>query len=218
MTSGWPRRGHNLLEFFCADGYFLEMFWQSGFDVTGQEEDPELLARSRERMKNAAEFTQAAHQSLPYDDRSFDYVVCLSGLEFAPRPLELAREMFRLATHGVLLAFPCSWSLHGLGSLPGRRRGERRFFSPLQVSSLISQADNSGCGKSAWGGTLYTPAWMWGLKTPGRLNAIHAALPFGAFSMVRVDFNPPLGAGTVLVTGKRRLRREAAASGMGRMG
>lgn len=217
MTSGWPRRGHNLLEFYCAEGYFLEMFWQSGFDVTGQDQSARLLSLARERLKNTAELTQAHPEKLPFDDRSFDYVACVSGLEFAPDPQALVREMFRLATRGVLLAFPCSWSLHGLGRLLGRRAG-RRFFSPLRVSTLIRRADESGAGKTSWTSILLGPAWTW--KTPGlnRLNFAAGPLPLGAVTVVRVDFNPPLGSGRLLVAGKRSLRRETAPSSLGRMG
>lgn len=212
MTSGWPRRGHNLIELFCADGYFLETFWQSGFDVTGQDENAPLLEKARSRLKNTADFTQAHPAHLPFDDHSFDYVVCLAGMEFAEHPPAMVREMFRLATRGVLLAFPNAWSLHGMGRFLGRRRAGQRFFSPLSVATMVSWADESGVGKSSWGSTLLGPGWTW--KRPGlsRVNFAAGPLPMGAIAMVRVDFNPPLGASHLLVAGKSRLRRETATS------
>jgi hypothetical protein len=217
MASGWPRRGHNLLEFFCADGYFLDMFWQSGFDVTGQDQSPNLLSQARQRLKNTADLTQAHPEHLPYDDRSFDYVVCLAGMEFAENPPAMVREMFRLATHGVLLAFPSSWSLHFLGRFLGRRRPGQKFFSPVLISNMIRRADESGRGKSNWSSTLLGPGWTWGCQRLTRVNLFTCPLPLGAVSMVRVDFDPPLGASSrILVAGKSRLRREAATSGWGR--
>lgn len=218
MTSGWPRRGHNLIELFCADGYFLETFWQSGFDVTGQDQSAELLEKARSRLKNTADLTQAHPEHLPFDDRSFDYVVCILGMEFAENPPAMVREMFRLATRGVLLAFPSSWSLHGVGRFLGRRRVGQRFFSPISVDAMIRRADESGVGKVSWGSTLLGPGWTW--KRPGlsRVNFAAGPLPVGAVSMVRVDFNPPLGASHMLVAGKSRLRRETATSSMGRIG
>lgn len=218
MTSGWPRRGHNLLEMFCSDGYFLEMFWQSGFDVTGQDQDMDLLTKARKRLKNTADFALSHPESLPYDDRSFDYVVCLVGLESAENPSGLVSEMFRLATRGVLLAFPNAWSLHGLGRFLGRRPAGEKFFSPVRVSSMMRKADKSGVGKSSWASTLHWPGWTWKMPSLRRLNFAVAVPPMGAITMVRVDFNPPLGISTsILVTGKRALRAETVSSGVGRV-
>lgn len=217
MTSCWSRRGHKLLELYCADGYFLEMFWQSGFDVSGQEQDPALLAQARLRLKNTAEFSQARPHTLPYDDRSFDYVVCLTGLATDAEPLDLVGEMFRLATHGVLLAFPCSWSMHGLGRAFRRKAKFQKLFSPLQISSLISQADESGSGKSNWAATLPGPAWAWKSRRLAALNSLILPMPLGALGMVRVDFNPPLGASSILVPGQRSFKRETVPSSFGSM-
>lgn len=216
-SSVWPRRGHNLLEFCCADGYYLEMFWRSGFDVTGQEQSPNLLCLARDRLKNAAEFVQVNPVSLPFDDRSFDYVACLSGLEFVDDPVAMLREMFRLATRGILLAFPCSWSFFALGSLLSKKGRQRKFFSPLQISSMLSQAEESVCGKKYWSGTLTGPAWSWSIKSLESLNLAAVPLPLGTIGMVRIDFNPPLGMTKILVSSKRSFKRETAVSGLGRV-
>lgn len=216
MASGWPRRGHKLLEMFCADGYFLEMFWHFGFDVTGHDQSPRLLGMARERLKNTADFALSHPESLPYDDHCFDYVVCLAGLEFAENPQALVSEMFRLATRGVLLAFPSAWSLYALGSCWGRRSGGK-FFSPLRISSMIRRADESGTGKLSWGSTLLGPGWSWEMPRLSRINSASGPLPIGAVNVVRVDFNPPLGSSSILVTGKRSLRRETASSSVGRV-
>lgn len=221
MTSCWPRRGRNLLELCCADGYFLEMFWHSGFDVTGQEHDAYLLSQARTRLKNAAEFTQARPESLPFDDRSFDYAVCLSGLESIDNPEELTKEIFRLATHGVLLAFPCSWSMHGMGRAFGRRQGEgtgQKFYSPLHISRLIRNLEESASGKNTWGGILPGPAWSWKHGIFSSLNFMTMPLPLGAIGMVRIDFTPPLGVSGLLVTSQPGLRRETASNSLGPVG
>lgn len=221
MSSGWPRRGHSLLELYCANGYFLEMFWQSGFDVTGQDQSPELLAKSRERLRNAAEFTQANPEQLPYDDGHFDYVVCLAGMDFAEDPPALVKEMFRVAAKGVLLAFPSSWSLHCLGSFIARKRraqsvnnAPKRFYSPLKISTMLNQA---GDGTSNWASALIGPAWSWKLRWMRWLNQVHFPFPFGAISMVRVDLEAPLAGDGLIVGGKRSFKREAATSSLGRM-
>ncbi|MDL2285409.1 class I SAM-dependent methyltransferase [Desulfovibrio sp. OttesenSCG-928-F07] len=128
MTAGWPRRGRSLLEMYCGSGHFLEPLWQSGFDVTGQEENANLLASARKRLGRTVDFTQSKATHLPYDDNHFDYVVCLGGLEFAENPQAVVNEAFRLATMGVLLAFPGAWSLHRLiWGLYGRKKAVAEY-------------------------------------------------------------------------------------------
>ncbi len=223
MTSGWPRRGRSLLEFFCGSGHFLESFWQSGFDVTGQERSDYLLAQARKRLGNVAEFTQGSPERLPFDDKAFDYVVCLGGLEFSQDPSAVLSEMFRLASLGVLLAFPNSWSLHGLGWRFSSRKGKQaqdndfyKLISPLQVQGWLRKSGKGG--KASWLSNMLGPRWSWKMHNwQGRLNLVSLPLPLGAFSLVRVDLAPALAGNQLLISNRRPLAAGAASGGLGRV-
>ncbi|MDR2051618.1 MAG: class I SAM-dependent methyltransferase [Deltaproteobacteria bacterium] len=220
MTSGWPRRGHKLLELYCGAGQFLEAFWQSGFDVTGQERSAYLLEKARDRLRHTADFTGGHPEHLPFDDKSFDYVVCLNGLEFAERPQAVLAEMLRLASLGLLLAFPNSWSWYSLGRLLAVRKGAqaeksccsgfKRTISPLRMHSWLREAGLDG--KIRWGANLLGPACTWRMhKFLGRINLISVPLPLGAFSLARIDLAPSLAGNQLLVNVRRPLTTKAAA-------
>lgn len=227
MTSGWPRRGHNLLELFCGAGHFLESFWQSGFDVTGQERSPYLLEKAQERLHGRAEFTQGSPEHLPYDDGSFDYVVCLNGLEFCQNPDAVLEEMFRLASLGVLLSFPSRWSWHYLGYWLSQKKRSRQgntgagdgfnnFISPWRVQGCLRRFLPEA-GSIMWGANMLGPRWSWRMNSfLGRLNLLAVPLPLGAVSLVRVNLAPAL-AGNQMLINKPALAPEAAASGLGRV-
>jgi len=213
MTSGWPRRGRKLLEIRCGDGYFLEAFWQSGFDVTGQERDPGLFEKARLRLKQAAEFTLGHEEHLPYDDGAFDYVVCLNWSAFTSDVQPLLEEMFRLATAGILLAFPSVWSCHGLGQnfFP---QASAKFVSPWKIYRRLRTLDPEG--RPRWAANLLGPAFSWrGDGLLARLNRISIPLPLGAFSLVRLDLSASQ-TGTPLIIRRRAMAHEAAANGLSR--
>ncbi|MCL1889062.1 MAG: class I SAM-dependent methyltransferase [Desulfovibrionaceae bacterium] len=214
MTSGWPRRGRKLLEIHCGDGYFLEAFWQSGFDVTGQERDPGLLEKARRRLKQAAEFTLGHEEHLPYDDGAFDYVICLNGLAFAPDPQDLLDEMFRLATAGILLAFPSAWSCHGLGQNFSPKASEKPV-SPWKIYRRLRALAPEG--RPRWAANLLGPSASWrGEGILARLNRMSIPLPLGAFSLVRLDLPAAQAGNPLFIRSSRSLAREAAANGLSR--
>ena len=223
MTSGWPRRGHNLLEIYCGAGHFLEAFWQSGFDVTGQEQSNYLLDKARQRLEHVAEFTQIHPEHLPYDDKSFDYVVCLNGLEFADNPQAVLNEMFRLASLGVLLAFPNYWSCNGISNRwrtkkqAQNKNGFYRFISPLEILCWLRKTGMEG--RISWGANLLGPMFSWKMhKLIGRLNLISLPIPLGAFTLARVDLAPALAGNQLLISSRPALQAETAAGGVGRIG
>lgn len=148
MIAGWPRRGHNMLELFCGSGRFLENLWEAGFDMTGQEHDQGLVRQARRRLGNRVSITLNRPEHLPFDDQSFDYVACINGLEFAEQPEAVLEECFRLASLGLILAFPGSFSLHGLGlrlrnALEGKSL--KNIFSRQSAPGATPAGDNS-CG------------------------------------------------------------------------
>ena len=100
--------------------------------VTGIDVSPGMLAEARRRLTEAgraATLLEADAQRLPFDDASFDTVVCALGLCSIPDPATAIREMHRvLEPGGTLLLLdhvasswlPLRWAqrLVELGSVP----------------------------------------------------------------------------------------------------
>lgn len=236
MISGWPRRGRNLLELNCEDGFFLENFWEVGFDVTGQEQNPFLLNRARKRMGKKASIIQSNTEHLPYDDNSFDYVVCLHGFEWASDTRPIIAEAFRLAKHGVMLAFTNAVSWYGLQHHAKRliRRksteeavakfmaGDEKapyyvpMLNPFKILSQAKMQNKNAVFK--WGSNLIGPAWSWRYGfLCSHVNMLALPLPLGVFAVLRADLSP-MAAGTSLLLHSKHKGNSASRRVLGELG
>lgn len=101
------QRAHGrVLEVAIGTGRNLPHY-RSGTSVTGIELSPAMLAIARERatdLGRAVELREGDAELLPFDDASFDTVVCALSLCTIPDPAIAIAEMYRvLAPGGALL-------------------------------------------------------------------------------------------------------------------
>ena len=99
----WP--GMKILDLGCGDGTTAVPAAQRGADVLGVDIAENLVAAGNARAKAAdlgnLEFRQGDASKLDgIADGSFDLVVSLFGAMFAPRPMDVASEMVRVARPG----------------------------------------------------------------------------------------------------------------------
>jgi ubiquinone/menaquinone biosynthesis C-methylase UbiE len=88
---------------------------QAGARVTALDLAPSLLEIGRRRAAEAGvavEFVEGDAEALPYDDESFDVIISVVGVQFAPRHDVVARELARVVRPGgrIVLA---SWTPRG---------------------------------------------------------------------------------------------------------
>ena len=201
LMSGWVRRSRSMLVMGAGQGVFLENLWDLGFDVTGQESVPELLAEARTRLGSRADFAFGVPDHLPFDDCTFDYAVAVDALEFWRDPEAVLREMNRIACAGIILIFPNTWSLFGLRCRLAR--GDRNYGtfrpylrSPRAIHRLIKKV--FGQQRAVWRSTLLAPVWTWKPHPALEcINTVDIRLPVGGFTGVRIDFGP-ISTGTPL--------------------
>jgi SAM-dependent methyltransferase len=87
-----------------------------GARVVGLDLVPELLAVARRRAEREVvevEWVEGDAEALPFADASFDRVLSVLGIQFAPRHEVGARELARVLRPGGLLVL-CSWAPEGL--------------------------------------------------------------------------------------------------------
>lgn len=203
MIASWPRRGHRLLELGCGEGIFLESLWDAGFDVSGQESDQELARRAASRLGRRADISLGSQEHLPFEDQSFDYVVCLGNLEFAADPWAVLREALRLASRGVLLSFPNAASLGGLFRKSPYPVPRGKALLPWKIWSFARKEGPPL--RQTWGSTLLGPACSWKSNSLGRkLNCATLSLPLGACVMLRLDLQPAFAGTPLLINGKKK--------------
>jgi ubiquinone/menaquinone biosynthesis C-methylase UbiE len=102
-------RGKNILDVGCGTGGISVAFARAGAKVVGLDSgntDPVNIkmatARAKKEKADIA-FVRGDAQQLPFQDRTFDVVVCNDVIEHVARPKELAREVSRVLKPGGIL-------------------------------------------------------------------------------------------------------------------
>lgn len=203
MLACWPRRRQKLLDIGCGTGIFLEFFWSGGFEVTGVDKSPDMLAEARKKMGGRAELHLAPAEHLPFDDREFDYVSLMTVLEFVEDPESVLREAARVARKGVLITFLNRFSLYGLSVRLRKREStlsQADWFGWLKMRELIRK--NIRPGQMVSRSVLLGPPMTWkpvfGLS---HINGLELFPWCGAVTAVRADLSP-IPTGTPLMAWK----------------
>jgi ubiquinone/menaquinone biosynthesis C-methylase UbiE len=94
-----PPTGQRLLDVGCGTGYHLAWARARGFAVTGVDGSAEMLERAA-RLNPGIELQKADVESLPFEDGSFDAVVCIEVLRYLPDSQRCIGEMARVLRPG----------------------------------------------------------------------------------------------------------------------
>ncbi len=146
LIAGWPRRRQSLLEIGCGTGIFLEMFWESGFDVYGIDSSKSMLRKARERLGQKADLHLGRGECLPFETNEFDFAVMITLLEFCRDPGQVLNEAGRVARKGLLICFLNKNSLYHFNrKLLRLWYGEdgllirARWYSYWEVKKLVNE-------------------------------------------------------------------------------
>src|SRR5262245_23627743 len=91
--------GARVLDAACGTGNLAVIAAGRGCRASGLDIATNLLVQARERAKQdgfAIEFTEGDVESMPYEDASFDVVVSMFGVMFAPQPDRVVSELCRV--------------------------------------------------------------------------------------------------------------------------
>lgn len=193
LTACWPRRGRTLLEIGCGPGMFLEFFHRAGFDVTGCDASPVMVAASRHRLGERVECSVGNATHLPYDPDSFDYVALLTVLEYLDDPELALREAARVARRGVIVGYVNGWSFYRLAARKHRLLSRARWFSPWAMHRMLRRA--LGQAPLHAGSVLPFPECAWHDGPPlWGLGRVVLPVPVGAYCACVADLTtePPL--------------------------
>jgi ubiquinone/menaquinone biosynthesis C-methylase UbiE len=107
--------GLKVLDVACGTGNLALPAARLGADVTGVDIAPNLVEQARAnavREGLKAQFDEGDAEALPYGDASFDAVITMFGVMFAPRPELVAAELLRVTKPGGLIAM-ANWTPTG---------------------------------------------------------------------------------------------------------
>lgn len=112
-----PHPGEKVLDIACGSGTAALVAARRYCEVTGIDYVPELIERARNRAEASglkADFLIEDAQNLPFPDNSFDVVLSVYGVQFAPDQEKAAREMLRVCKPGGKIGLagpiPEGWS------------------------------------------------------------------------------------------------------------
>lgn len=196
MISEWPRRRQTLVEIGCGNGFFLQAFWEAGFDVAGVDSSPEALALARDRMGHKAELYRHAPDRLPFDENEFDFAALPWAWAQAFSPQTQARvlaEASRVARKGLLVGVLNRRSWAGFWERYVERpdnRADWRSLPAFKRQLRYSAGDYPIRGRSVLPG----PRRSWrdaGLL--GLMNRRTYPAWAGAYAIYAVDFTGDVG-------------------------
>jgi len=107
--------GTRVLDVACGAGNLAVPAARAGAVVTGADIATNLLEQGRSRAKAEGltiRFDEGDAEQLPYADSSFDAVVSMFGVMFAPRPEMVAAELTRVCRPGGYIAL-ANWTPSG---------------------------------------------------------------------------------------------------------
>lgn len=112
-----PHAGQRVLDVACGSGTAALVAARRYCEVTGIDYVPQLIDRARRRADAEgfdADLRVADAQALPFDDASFDVVLSVYGVQFAPDQHRAAEELLRVCrpggTIGLASPMPEGWS------------------------------------------------------------------------------------------------------------
>jgi len=136
-----PEPGARILDVGCGTGYFTRRFAAEGYELTGLDPDPAMLACARAHRGGAEDYVLGDGRSLPFPEGEFDYCISITALCFIAEERAALDEMTRVSRHGIALGLLNRWSLlylqKGRGGGRGAYRGAR-WHTPAQAHALLA--------------------------------------------------------------------------------
>lgn len=134
--------GDRLLDLACGTGIVARLATRSGVMATGGDINPGMLAVAKERSAGLnATFQLADALDLPFEDESFDAIICQQGLQFFPDKPAAVSECLRVLKPGGRAVFCTARGLEENPLMQAQVAAFSRYFG-----EEATQAIRAVCG------------------------------------------------------------------------
>lgn len=103
LVSRLPPGGH-VADIATGTGLVAAELRRRGFEVTGVDQSPDMLAVASRRFGDAVELVEASAEDLPFDDGSFDHLTVTYLLRYVDDPAATMAELARVVRPGGVVA------------------------------------------------------------------------------------------------------------------
>jgi demethylmenaquinone methyltransferase/2-methoxy-6-polyprenyl-1,4-benzoquinol methylase len=104
LVSRLPRDGGHVLDVATGTGLVAAELLRRGFEVTGVDQSPQMLAEARRRFGDDVELVEASAESLPFADGAFDHLTFTYLLRYVADPGATLVELARVVRAGGVVA------------------------------------------------------------------------------------------------------------------
>jgi demethylmenaquinone methyltransferase/2-methoxy-6-polyprenyl-1,4-benzoquinol methylase len=106
LVSRLPQNGGRVLDVATGTGLVAAELVRRGFDVTGLDQSPEMLAVARRRFAGCSQFelVEARAEALPFPDEAFDHLTVTYLLRYVEDPGATLAELARVVRPGGVVA------------------------------------------------------------------------------------------------------------------
>lgn len=128
--------GKEVLEVACGTGQGLGYIAMKAKKVVGGDYDENIVKRAQDHYQDRVTITRVDAQHLPFDNRSFDVVLCYEAIYYFENPERFVSEARRVLRDGGVLII-CTANKNWLGFNPSPY--SHRYFSAPELHGLLVQ-------------------------------------------------------------------------------
>jgi demethylmenaquinone methyltransferase/2-methoxy-6-polyprenyl-1,4-benzoquinol methylase len=104
LVSRLPPDGGHVLDVATGTGLVAAELLRRGFEVTGVDQSPGMLAEAHCRFRDAVELVEANAEDLPFADHAFDHLTFTYLLRYVGDPAATLVELARVVRRGGVVA------------------------------------------------------------------------------------------------------------------
>ncbi len=173
--------GKRLLDVGCGTGHHMARMRARGFDASGVDGSPEMLAFARQNNPGS-DIRPSDVDTLPFADASFDVVMSIEVLRYVPDPHGAIREMARVLRPGGIALVTAAPRLNLNGYWP-----INRLATALPLGNLVRLKQfftSSGRLRQQFRGAGFGSVDVHGVYL-GPINWVQRLLPFALSPVLR---------------------------------
>lgn len=135
-----------LLDVGCGTGTLLSMVLRQykNVEISGIDISKEMINKAKDLLENKAELLTGDSENLPWEDNSFDIIICNASFHHFPQPIKTLQEMGRVLNKKGRLIILDAWLPNPFRFLfnvffqtPFNKTGDVKMYSEKEMCKML---------------------------------------------------------------------------------